>query len=104
MPTDKGVDVLITSPDFDARRKIIALAELHGSLREPNPLIPGHNGMHGGPGSIGRCPIIHASTTVKVTYIPGGVRIHVIANAKQDVARLQQATETRIRTFELPSS
>lgn len=102
--TDKGVDILITSPEADARKHILALAELQSSQREPNPYLPGHNGMHGGPGTIGRCPIIHANTTVTMTPIPDGVRMHVRANAKEDVARLQQATEKRVRTFQLPPS
>lgn len=102
--TDKGVDVLITSPEGEARNRILALAELHGSQREPIPLLGQHNGMHGGPGTMGRCPIIHANTTVKVDRMPDGVRVHVSANDPADIERLQQATDARVRTFQTPSS
>lgn len=102
--TDQGVDVLITSPDAEARKRILTLAELHGSLREPVPMLGEHNSMHGGPGTMGRCPIIHANTTVKLDPIPDGVRVHVTANNRDDISRLQQATDARVRTFQTPSS
>ncbi|NVB84419.1 MAG: hypothetical protein HOV81_38955 [Kofleriaceae bacterium] len=104
VPTDKGVDVVITAPELDARHRILALAELHASQREPIAMLGEHNGMHGGPGTMGRCPIIHANTTVKLDPIPEGVRIHVTANDKDDIQALQKATDARVKTLQLPSS
>lgn len=104
VPTERGVDVVITAPEPEARQRILALAELHASQREPVAMLGEHNGMHGGPGTVGRCPIIHANTTLELDPIPDGVRIHVTANDKDDIQALQKATEKRVRTFALPSS
>ena len=103
-PTNSGIDVLITSNDPNAQQRIHALAELQSHPRDPISVMPAHTGMHSGPGTVGRCPIIHANTTVSVETIPDGVRVHVVANFPPDIAELQRATGDRVRTFSLPSS
>jgi hypothetical protein len=103
-PTVRGIDLTITSSDPDAQRRIETLAQLHASQREPIWLMPEHTAMHGGPGTIGHCPIIHANTTVTAEPIAGGVRVHVVANAREDVPLLQRATEARVRALAVPTS
>jgi hypothetical protein len=103
--TAGGVDVTITSVDPQAQRRIVVLAQLHSRLGDPIGVFPAHSSMHGGPGSlVGRCPIIHASTTVTYDIIPDGVTIHVVANNPDDVDKLQIMTEDRVRALSLPSS
>ena len=64
---------------------------------------PPHTGTHAGPGSIGHCPIIHASTTVIYGEIPEGVVMHVIAHNPKDVTKLQVATRARVHAL-IPTS
>jgi hypothetical protein len=103
-PTDDGVDVSITSDDPAARERIVMLAEMHSRQGDPLRAFPQHSGLHGGPGSIGRCPIIHASTNVTYQETPDGVRIHVAAREPRDVLRLQRATQARVQALSLPAS
>lgn len=103
-PTVDGVDITITSDDPQARRQIVALAGLHGVLRDPIRVMPEHTGMHSGPGTLGRCPIIHAGTRVSYDEVPHGVRIHVTARNQATIKQLQTATAARVRALEMPSS
>ncbi|HEY1558558.1 MAG TPA: hypothetical protein VGF94_27230 [Kofleriaceae bacterium] len=103
-PTPDGVDVTITSTDATARRDILVRAALQSWQRDPVGLASEHTGDHTGPGTLGRCPIIHAATTITYQPIPDGVRIHVAARRASDVPALQRATEARVRALELPSS
>lgn len=103
-PTVDGVDITITSDDPEARRQIVALAGLHGTLRDPIRVMPEHTGMHSGPGTVGRCPIIHAGTSVSYDEVPNGVRIHVVAESQAQIKPLQKATAARVRALEMPSS
>jgi hypothetical protein len=103
-PTDEGVDVVITSPDPDARRRIVELTRLQLTFGSPVWPQLAHTGMHGGPGTIGRCPIIHAKTSVTHEELPDGVRIHVRANDREMVPLLQQMTELRVRSLSIPTS
>lgn len=103
--TVSGVDLVITSPDPDARAKIAALARQHATLGNPRWFFPRHSGMHGGSGEQGFCPVIHANTTVTWEPIGEGVRIHVMARGTEQVTALQRATEARVRALKmLPSS
>jgi len=102
-PTPDGVDVAISSDNAVARRRILELARLHSGFREPIWGMPPHTGMHGGPGTIGRCPIIHAKTTVSYDETARGVVIHVQAVEPAMVRRLQQITELRVESL-APSS
>ena len=91
-----GVDLVITSPDPDARREIAARAFAQSWQGDPLAHATPHTGEHGGPGTIGYCPIIHADTSVTYTAIPDGVRVHIAAQRPEDVPALQQATEARV--------
>ena len=91
-----GVELTITSPDPAAQREIVARAFVHSWQGDPIARVTPHTGKHGGPGSIGFCPIIHADTIVTYSAIPDGVRVHVAARRPQDVPALQQATEARV--------
>jgi hypothetical protein len=103
-PTDHGVDLTIMSDDSAARSQILALARLQSIQRDPYAFAPAHTGMHGGPGTLGRCPIIHANTIVRYEATADGVIVHVIARDAAQVAALQRATDARVRTFATPSS
>jgi hypothetical protein len=97
--TVSGIDLTITSTDAAARARIVALAQLQSSQRDPVRLLPPHTSMHTGPGTVGRCPVIHADTGVSYELAPDGVTIHVAANRPTDVAQLQTATESRVRAL-----
>ena len=103
-PTPDGVDLTITSPDPIAQRRIVALAQLHATWGEPLWAMPAHTGMHGGPTTIGRCPIIHAKTLVSQQEIPDGARIHVRSLIPGMASRLQEITELRVNALMPPSS
>ncbi len=102
--TPDGIDLTITSDDPSARADIVTLAQLQRDQRAPIWFVPAHSGMHGGPGSLGRCPVIHADTTVTYQPLANGVLIHVAARSRGRVAALQQATEARVRALSPPSS
>jgi len=101
--TPSGIDLSITSDDVDARARIVALAQLQSTQRDPLRLLPPHTSLHSGPGTVGRCPVIHADTAVTYEKIPEGVKIHITANRATDVAQLQKATESRVRALAPPS-
>ncbi len=103
-PTSTGVTLTITSRDPQAQQQINALAGLHATFKEPMWGMPDHTGMHGGPGTIGQCPIIHAGTTITVETTPNGAVVYVAARSPSEVRRLQTATEARLRMRATPSS
>jgi hypothetical protein len=103
-PTFDGVNLTITSQDPDARRQIVKLAAFQSSERESIPFMPAHSGLHGGPGTIGYCPIIHAGTIVTYKEIPDGVRVHIATRRPEEVQMLQRATETRVSALAKPTS
>jgi hypothetical protein len=100
--TQNGIDVTITSPDPAVRAKIAALAQAESQRGDPLWFMAPHNGQHGGPGTIGFCPIIQTNTSVTYEPISDGVTIHV--TTRGDVRALQVATESRVRALALPSS
>lgn len=102
--TERGVELTITSDDPGARERILALARWHSTQREPIWGMPPHTGMHGGPGTLGFCPIIHVKTTVTQSEIPQGVRIRVTADDPSMVRFLQTATAQRVRAIHQVSS
>jgi len=103
--TVSGIDLVITSPDPEARAKLASLASLQAAQGNPRWFFPLHSGMHGGPGGQGFCPVIHANTTVTWEPIAEGVRIHVSTRGTEQVTALQRATEARVRALKmLPSS
>ena len=102
--TADGVDVTITAGDAAAQRKILALAHTHERIGNPNGE-SAHDGMHGGPGNVGFCPIIHANTVITVSEAPGGARIHVKAGDPANKAALVEATRKRVEALgALPNS
>ncbi|MEO8550089.1 MAG: hypothetical protein ABI678_08945 [Kofleriaceae bacterium] len=92
------VTLSITAPAVTAQRKIVTLA--HAQERTGNPhggLI--NNGSHGGPGTSGFCPIIHADTTVSVEEVANGVVVHIRPNDPTKLASLRTATEARVKAL-----
>jgi hypothetical protein len=99
-----GVELTITSDDAGARDKIVELAKLQSDQKDPVWFLPKHTGMHSGPGTMGRCPIIHADTDVTYKEIPNGVRIDVTVSSHSRVIALQRATLARVRALTQPTS
>src|SRR5512135_326453 len=100
-----GIDLVITSPDPNARAQIAELTRRQATLHNPRWFFPQHSALHGGPGAQGFCPVIHANTTVTWEPIGEGVRIHVSARGTEQVTALQRATEARVRALKmLPAS
>jgi TusA-related sulfurtransferase len=97
--TSKGVDLEVTNDDPAARREIVARAELQSTQTGPRWFMPAHSGMHGGPGTIGHCPVMHANTDVTYDQMAGGVRIHILARDKVQIPVLQQAVHARTQAL-----
>ncbi|HEU4731874.1 MAG TPA: hypothetical protein VFT22_28460 [Kofleriaceae bacterium] len=94
--TGVGVDLEITTSDPAARRQVITLARMHSHLGDPDGVTKAHTGRHGGPGVIGHCPIVHASTNVTFTPTPNGVVIHINAIVPEDVPAVQVTVADRL--------
>jgi hypothetical protein len=103
-PTPDGVDVEITAPDPTAAKRIAELARLQASLTGPLLFPPYHSARHGGPGTIGYCPIIHQGTTVSAQALDNGARIHVAARSPYAIKMLQVETQKRIRSLPIPNT
>jgi len=91
-----GVEIEVTAPDPASQRRIIELAAMHERMGDPEGLTRQHTGLHGGPGGLGRCPVIHSATTVRFTRIRKGAVIHVQALVPEDVARVQAIVAERL--------
>ena len=102
--TRRGIDLAITSRDPVAQRAIVAAADVQVRLRERRWFMLPHTGLHGGPGTVGHCPVIHANTWVNAEPIAGGVLIHVIARDPKAVQNLQSATLSRIEDLQVPAT
>lgn len=94
--SEYGVELSITSDDPATQRRIIELAALHERMSDPDGSAMPHTGLHGGPGGLGRCPVIHTATIVTYTRIRRGVVIHVNAITREDVERVQQIVAERV--------
>jgi len=94
--TKDGVDLVITASDPVVRRQIVDLAIVHAHLGHPNSSEIAHSGMHGGPGTIGYCPIIHVGTTVTFRRRSDGAVIHVHALVPKTVPQIQKAIADRV--------
>lgn len=104
-PTPDGIDVTVTSEDPAAALQIAELAQFHA--RTPYSLLPfPHNGLGGGNGHAGYCPIARGNDAiVTASVIPGGATIHLRARMPWRVQDLQESVVTRaarLRSF--PSS
>jgi hypothetical protein len=91
-----GVDLTITAAEPASQRRIVELAALHERMGDPEGSAPRHTGLHGGPGSFGRCPVIHTATTVTFTRLHKGAVIHIRALLPEDVARVQALVMDRL--------
>jgi len=94
--TESGIDLTITADDPASQRRIFELADLHARIGEPDGSAPAHTGLHGGPGGIGHCPVIHDATTVMVSRLRRGVVIHVRALVPGDAPRVQTIVNDRL--------
>src|SRR5512140_2723718 len=94
--TADGVDLEITASEPAIQRQIVDLARLHERMGLPNASELEHTGRHGGPGTIGHCPIIHTGTTVTFDRVARGAVIHVVAMAPDEVLRLQTTVADRV--------
>jgi hypothetical protein len=91
-----GIDLTITAADPASQRRILELAALHERMGDPDDSAPRHTGLHGGPGSFGRCPVIHTATTVTFTRLHKGAVIHIRALLPDDIARVQALVLDRL--------
>jgi hypothetical protein len=97
-PTPDGIDVVVTAPDPAAERKIVGLAEFHAQF--PRPLSPfPHNGLGGGRGHIGFCPIVRGTASITATAVPGGVRVHLSETSPERVRALQRIVQERTQNL-----
>jgi hypothetical protein len=94
--TEFGVDLTITADDPASQRRIIELAARHEQVGDPDGSAPPHTGLHGGPGGIGHCPVIHDATTVTFSRLRRGAVIHLRALLPGDVARVQAIVNERL--------
>ena len=94
--TEFGVELTITAEDPAAQRRIADLAARQERMGDPDGSAPQHTGLHGGPGRLGHCPVIHDATTVTFTRLRRGVVIHLRALLPSDVARVQALVADRI--------
>lgn len=92
------VTLSITAADARAQRKIVTLSHNHERTGNPNGGLI-NNGTHGGPGTSGFCPIIHADTTVRVEEVANGVVVHIRPNDPAKLAALRTATEARVKAL-----
>lgn len=92
--TERGVDVTVTTTDPAARVELIKLAHFHASQDRMSDW-PEHTGKHGGPGSIGHCPILHEGTVITLSDTENGVILHVVARSSDRVRWLQEQTAER---------
>lgn len=99
--TARGVDVTVTARDPAVGRQVVALALGHARGRGGGAAHPGvqrqpHDQQHGGPGTIGYCPImVSEMTSVSVTPVPGGVTAHIDATSPDRVLAVQQMIKAR---------
>jgi hypothetical protein len=93
--TPRGVDVTVTAKDPAVARRLVALAQLH--VRGRTAEVPRlHDQKHGGPGTIGYCPILVTDQTpVTATPVHDGVTVHVEARSPSRVAELQELIKDR---------
>jgi hypothetical protein len=91
----EGVAVGVTVTDPENYRRLITLANLHARIVGPEGTLE-HSGLHGGPGDIGHCPLIHNGTQITYSRIPNGVRFYVRALTGLDVAVLRGRTRARL--------
>jgi TusA-related sulfurtransferase len=102
--TPDGVQLMITADQPAAQQRIITLARLQAGFSQPIYQLPPHTGMHSGPGTVGRCPVVHANTIVTTQTLPRGAVVNVRARDRAKVPELQAKVEERVGTLRQPSS
>lgn len=90
-----GVALTITTTDDAARRALLSLADMHQRIGSVQGKRIEHTGMHGGPGYLGHCPVIHVGTHVSYVRVAGGVRVEVRVLPGHDVEALRREIYTR---------
>lgn len=101
--TADGVEVQISAADVTAKQRIRELSEVQAQQSEPVRSAPEHSGLHGGPGSIGHCPILHEGTRVTMTVTDAGATLHVAALEPARVKALQDETAARAAALASPA-
>ena len=96
-----GVSITVTSENPDIQRALHALAALHERIGSPQGPSYDHTGLHGGPGWIGHCPVIHNGTHVSYVRTKNGVQIEVRILPGHDAVALRR--EVYERAAELPA-
>jgi len=96
--TASGVDVIVTASDPGAQVEIVKLADFH-SRQDQFTDWPEHTGKHGGPGTIGHCPIIHDGTRISLSPMVRGVVVHVTALEPGRVKSVQDQTTERLASM-----
>ncbi len=91
-----GVALLITSPEPETQQVLRLLADRHERAGKPQGPSSTHTGMHGGPGTIGHCPIVHIGTHVSYVGIADGVRVEVRILPGHDVDALRREIYARV--------
>lgn len=94
--TATGIDLSVTTTDPTVSREILALARRHSYMGQPGAAASAHTGLHGGPGTVGHCPVIHGSTRVTFTESVGGAVIHIDALSPQGVEAVQSTVRDRL--------
>jgi hypothetical protein len=104
--TTGGVDLLVTATTPAATAEITARARAAEHLQRLGaPLGPTkHDGQHGGPGTIGYCPLVRAGTVFTVDAVPDGVLIHVQPLEQKDLEALRTTVRERVEALVVPSS
>ena len=97
--TSTGVDVMVTSQDPRARIDIVTLASYHARLEGGLTTWPAHSGFHGGPGTVGHCPIVHDRTAISLSPLTDGVTLHVTTDLPEHVTEVQTQTAQRLATL-----
>lgn len=97
--TPGGVDVIVTAGDPRARAEIVALAEYHAGFAGELTEWPEHSGRHGGPGTLGHCPIIHDRTAISLSPLADGVTLHVTTGVPEHVKSVQDQTAQRLASL-----
>jgi hypothetical protein len=96
--TPDGVDVIVTAGDPGAQVEIVKLADFH-ARQDRFSEWPEHTGFHGGPGTIGHCPIVHDGTRVSLSPMLRGVVVHVTALTPDRVKAVQNETTERLASM-----
>jgi hypothetical protein len=94
-PTATGIDVIVTANTPDATAEIARLAAYHAAQDQLSEWPP-HTGFHGGPATIGHCPVVHEGTRISSTRVQDGAVLHVTALRPDRIRSVQDETAQRL--------